>query len=73
MDPLAAQGGQDMLSPYQAMRNNPGSLTDPGGMRPGGPGELKDAKLLQLVGPPGGAIVLTANAPIIPVNNDFGS
>ncbi|HET8573943.1 MAG TPA: RHS repeat-associated core domain-containing protein [Edaphocola sp.] len=31
VDPLAAQGGQDMLSPYQAMGDNPANYTDPDG------------------------------------------
>ncbi len=35
VDPLAASGGQDMISPYAAMGNAPESLTDPTGLKPG--------------------------------------
>jgi len=31
VDPLASAGGQDMLSPYQAMGNNPANCVDPNG------------------------------------------
>ncbi len=37
VDPLAANGGQDMISPYAAMGNAPESLTDPTGLRVGPP------------------------------------
>lgn len=31
VDPLASEGGQDMLSPSHAMGNNPTNVVDPGG------------------------------------------
>jgi hypothetical protein len=40
VDPLAANGGQDMFSPYAAMGNAPESMVDPNGTSPGFGNEL---------------------------------
>ncbi|HET8572895.1 MAG TPA: hypothetical protein VFL76_03395 [Edaphocola sp.] len=67
MDPLAAQGGQDMLSPYQAMGDNPVSGTDPGGtIPPGGPVGFRNPNIVPFFSPAGGGIGSPTNGTYTP-------